>query len=106
MAGKEGLKKNDKIEDAKVIQGGEKTPTTAAPERKITLSHINKEQALELNSMLRTAGVQVDLTITAVVYELVVAYVINGGDITLKGINNVVAQVTQNPDFAPKEAQK
>ena len=60
-----------------------------------------------LNAAFRTSGLSVDLTSTAVIYDLVGLFKEKQGDMSLKEINAVVEKVLKDPAYAiKKEAQE
>ena len=73
----------------------------------ITLEHITPEDALLLNSALKSAGLALDLAATAVVYEVVLLFMKKKGDVSLKDISKLVSEVISNKAFNPvKEESK
>lgn len=84
----------------------EKAITSPEKERQIVLNHITVKEATILNSALKGAGLAIDLTSTAVVYELVLEFLKKKGDITLKDISEIVEAILSNPDFVPKQIEK
>ncbi len=75
----------------------------AVPTKEV--GHITPKDAQILNSALRTAGLSLDLTATAVVYEITMEFLNKRDSMTLRDITDTVSRVMQVPEFAPPAPQ-
>lgn len=58
-----------------------------------------------LNSSIRTAGLSLDLTATAVVYKIVALFNEKKGSMSIDEIRNIVTSVVNDPKFAVLEKE-
>ena len=68
----------------------------------IEVEKLTPERAFMLNSVLRSAGLQVDLPTSAVVHQMMILFLEKGDDVSLKEISSVVATVMNNPQLNPQ----
>jgi len=97
------LKKGDtpvKTKELVPTAGGQE-----APMKRVTLDHITPGAVVKVQAALRSAGINIDTKSTAIVYEVIIAYIVRKGAITLDELTGIVATVSQIPEFAQPQTK-
>jgi len=72
----------------------------------VEVNHIAIKDAIDLSTVLRTAGLTVDLIFTAVLFELCKKYEVKKSDISIKEINSLIDEILKDPEYASIHKQQ
>ena len=75
-------------------------------EKQVVLEHISPANSVKLQSALRSAGINMELSTTAVAYEIIMAFILHKGAITIDLIAEIVGQIATVPEFAHQQSVK